>query len=33
MDRITHKLAEYSSISKFDDLTDESVHAATHAAA
>ena len=29
MDRITHKLAEYSSISKFDDLTDESVHAAT----
>jgi 2-methylcitrate dehydratase len=29
MDSITHKLAEYSSASKFDDLTDESVHAAT----
>src|SRR6266481_1732146 len=29
MDSITHKLAEYSSASNFDDLTDESVHAAT----
>ena len=29
MDSITHKLAEYSSASNFDDLTDESVHTAT----
>jgi len=29
MDSITHKLAEYSSASNFDGLTDESVHAAT----
>ena len=29
MDSITHKIAEYSSTSKFDDLTEESVHAAT----
>jgi 2-methylcitrate dehydratase len=29
MDSITHKLAEYSSASKFNDLTEESVHAAT----
>jgi 2-methylcitrate dehydratase len=29
MDSITDKLAEYSSTSKFDDLTDESTHAAT----
>jgi 2-methylcitrate dehydratase len=29
MDSITHKLAQYASTAKFDDLTDESVHAAT----
>jgi len=29
MDSITHQLAEYSSTSKFNDLTDECVHAAT----
>jgi len=29
MDSITHKIAEYSATSKFDDLTEESVHAAT----
>jgi 2-methylcitrate dehydratase len=29
MDSITHHLAEYSSTSKFNDLTDECVHAAT----
>jgi 2-methylcitrate dehydratase len=28
MDSITHKIAEYASTSKFDDLTEESVHAA-----
>ena len=29
MDSITHKIAEYSATSKFADLTEESVHAAT----
>jgi len=29
MDSITHKIAEYSATSKFDDLTEDSVHAAT----